>query len=263
MGMKIRNDYTNGISFRAGLTREVLTAIRETDIKAAEKAFAQDLGVDANFQNSKFYTFAFQKVAGMFADMCKRFDLPFSSTPPQIRVYNSENRVFDFIPENFCIYSENQVLKNESLFQPGAIFVKNRDDVQKINHEYDWMFERGERCSPHFLSDVIHEWVHSLHVRNVCNNEYYQKLLARKKDKAFRDYDSFKLDRDVKRQVAKSLGRYATFFDSKTELIAEGVTKLVTDVLNPESFLVERNPLDNINSIPAVVRKLIQKEFTI
>ena len=76
--MKIRNDYTNGISFKAGLTREVLTAVRETDIKAAEKILVQDFGVDANFQNSKFYAFAFQKVAEMFADMCT---CPLPQTP--------------------------------------------------------------------------------------------------------------------------------------------------------------------------------------
>jgi len=263
--MKVNSDYHTGVSFKSGLTKPIMDSVAAINVAEAQSAFAQKYGVKAHFAESQFYSFAFSKVAEMFEDMSKRYGLPFEIKPPKIWVYNKEQLINKQMPDNFCLHADLPVFNPKEAFEARSIFMRKRDDIQKINKEHDWAFEQHQRSSSHFLGDTIHEWCHNLHMNSVFKTENFKKLMLHKNRlQSWSVYDEIRnFDKGQKKQIRRALGSFAADSNSRSEVAAEGLTRLITESLDPDTLLVTNNPMDNFKKLPAEVRKIINEDMNL
>ena len=61
--------------------------------------------------------------------------------------------------------------------------------------------------------------------------------------------------------IQQELGEYAATSNSKMEVFAEGLTKLITNSLDTKTLKVKKNPLDGLSVFPKKLRKLIEGQL--
>ena len=260
----------NSVNFKSHLTPQIMRAIRKTDVAAVEDTFKGNYCIDLNCQSNKFFAFCFARTLNIFEELSERFNLPFQALPPQIRVYaNKETVDKKFFTRNMCLLDLSPVFKKEPLYELRSILAENKS-ATKVNNEVNVTYRAHMQSSSHFLSDVIHEWMHNIHFDLIYKKYGYsgRSLLGKKLypsqkptgKKVMKRYDQYRPDELKRRPIYETLGAYSTRSHSKLEIFAESFTKVITEALD-KNLNVTRNPLDGIVTFPQILKKFIESQL--
>lgn len=243
--MEVKQHLKSKQTFGNGLTPKIRSAIEQVNIADIEKSFYKDYRVDAAINGSKFYAFGFAVTLNIFEELTEKFHLPFGALPPSLNVYEKKQLIFPNFPDNFCIPKGGLILKNQQPFARRSIFMKKRDDITKIDQEISKAYQAQKRSSGHFLSNIIHEWWHNVH-------------LCSQKGKF---NDNINPDRVFRKDIQTVLGSYAANSCSKMEIFAETMTKLLIQVLDSETLCITNNPLNKLANLPKSLAKFVEQEL--
>lgn len=257
----------NTINFKSGLTQNVRRLIKNSDSKAIESAFG-NYGVDAKFDNNKILASFFAITLNIFEELSEKYKLPFSALPPRIRAFSRKDLIKKTFSDCFCLPDSGEVLKKELPFELRSIFIKKESNLTVADKKVETAFLQGERSSSHFLSNTIHEWSHNIHLDLIYKKFGYDGICPFGKElypkffplglKLVEHYGNWKPNRKIQSEIQRDLGEYAAKANSKMEIFAEGITKLIADSLDETTLAVKQNPLDKLKNFSKSVRKIIE-----
>lgn len=269
LNMKIQNQ-NNSFNFKSGLTGKIIKDIVTTNIEKAQADFAK-IGTEADFRGKKAVCANFVYATNILYDISEKYKLPFDFVPYAIKVYENKELIN---PHEYFAFATNEtgnVLKNEPAYIGGSIFVNKKLSGLFLN---DYIITKhyllGKRSSPHFLSNTLHEWFHTIQMNLIYKKYGYEGIcpvLSKEYrrpglNKGVKKLDSLDTSRDLTtlpKDFKKYIGSYAIRTNSYLELLAELMTKITTLSLDKDLNVV-KNPLDNLpKDLPKEVKCELEK----
>lgn len=258
----------NSVNFKSHLTPSIKKMIKTSDVRFIEKSFKENYGVETDFLNNKTMASFFAFTLNIFEELNEKYNLPFSALPTNIRVYNEENLISRKMGGNFCISDSGLVLKRHKPFPLRSIFMMNLNNAKEIDKEIEKQFLRRQRSSSHFLSEVIHEWSHNIHLDLIYKKFGYngkcpfaKSLYPVSKEKIYNDIFINNNEQNIQNEIYNTLGAYAQQSNSKKEIFAECLAQIITNSIDCNSLKILKNPLDNLTRMPKTIRTFLEKEL--
>ena len=273
--MKIQYNAFYRPSFNSGLTEDIKRSVSAVNTAELESQWQKYYKVGTDFANNKSLAACFTFVMSLCQEAYLKYSLPFAYLPPKIRIFKPE-RLEEHMNKaclGFCITDTDKILKDEPPIELCSIFYRNLlDDITYLNilAEKDYQFQRAS--SNNFLSSMMHEWFHNIHLNLIfykrgyesnCayGQEVYKNIKIPKKEglKRINFLIHDEITNSEKKQIEKSLGQYA--YKTRMELFSESMVKLMTDVIAPDTMSLKQNPLDNLKKMPKFIQKFIKQEI--
>ncbi len=270
-----KNINTNkNMSFKAGMNDAVKRMFAYLSAPNIEDSFKTVYGVDAKFNNNRAAACCAGTVADIFSKLSEFLGVPFSTVPPKIRMFTPGQTLIENVDDaiGFCIPNSCYVLKNEPVFELRSLFFNDKyktfTDIDRCAEEH---YRGGWSSSNHFLHTHIHEWVHNIHTDLLYRLFGYDgtcpMALQRYNSLNGRHYDPNPfisgLSHQIKMQnmsytpeaskiIKKQISTYAAgetnpqtgkfVGGNPMEVVAEFITKKVTEVLHPDTLMPTHNP---------------------
>ena len=262
MRMKIK---TNNPSFKANLTKEIISLQKKIDLKLLEKTFIDNFGIDTKFNNND-NAICFSYTLNIFEDISNNYNLFNCSYPPRIRIFDRNNLINKNSTDSFCISNSKQILRNENVFELRSIFIK-KNNLLDINQKTEKNYKNKISSSPHFLANYIHEWLHNIHLDNIYkkygydgNCPFAQSLYSKTKIGGLHLLNNWttniNMNNNIKNLAYNELGSYST--TSIMEFFAETLTKIIKQSLNKNCEL-KNNPLDKLIQFNPDLKKFFER----
>lgn len=246
----------SNLTFKSGLTREILMQEKNIDIKSVQNNLLNH-NIESSL-NSKTVAFAIQQVLKIFDILKRKTNAKlFNINIPSIQTYIKENLVFDFQGYGFCIPQFQLVLKNRKPFETGAIFFEEENSLECLNNKVDEKYVEHKRSSSHYLSPFIHEFLHNVYLNYIYANNGHNtfNVLSKLENLTFNNSEN--------KIIANEIGTYATQpHNQYHEVFAETFTKLICDSLSSNS-LPKENPLDKLKNLPQEFLVILPKLFNL
>lgn len=273
--LTIQAKQQNNVSFKAGLTPNIIKKCNLTYVPGIESAFKKNYGVNARFENNHAIAYCCAAVADIFEILTKKFNLPFGAVPPNIRIFRNDNLIDQRNAGTlgFCLFESSSVLKGEPVFETRSLFLNSNFQTLNIinsNAENNYNNNRWSSTN-HFLHTFIHEWVHNVHTDvlyrmfgydgtcpmarqryNSLNGYYYDPnpyvsgigLLTKMRNTNYIPEAKKVIQKEISEYAA---GRRNTITNEEIggnpfEVVAETITKKIVKTLNPNTLMPERNP---------------------
>lgn len=260
-------------NFKSGLNKNIIQNCSETSISDV-KMFLKQRNIESDFQSCQTIAFLTQKAVGLIETLKKKTGAKlFNFLIPSISVYTLNKLVFDFHGTNFCIPETQNVFANEKSFLTGSIFFEKNDNLEKLNAKLDESYEKNERSSSHYLSPIIHEFMHNVYLNYIYAKYGYEGECKYTKEKfSFKDKQNIGLTILHKLQlqtfnekenniIKNTIGKYATEKPNQYhEVFAETFTKLICDSLSNNGN-PEKNPLDLLKNLNPNFIEILSKVF--
>lgn len=271
--MKVENSTCkiNNLSFAAGLTNKIRTDISRINVLKTEQDFA-DLNVICNFKNNKSIAAMSVYASNLLLEAAEKFRLPFQILPPNIRAFDL-SELIEPVEENctgFCLTESDNIIKKLPAFETASVFYRNNpdnidfyDNIAENSHKF------GFSASGHFLSKILHELFHSIHINLIYNEFGYEGNCPLTKEifnKGIKHPCGLKkvhemntaFNKENTELIKKSVGNYAA--QSKMELFSEVLTKITTDCIDDEMSLTS-NPIEKLGNYPEPINMFIKNEL--
>ncbi len=269
---KIGQEYN--IRFKAGLTSGIRENIPKIDVSAVEKQF-KNINTECNLKNNKALSSMLVASANILEEASEKFHLPFKFLPPNVRVFDL-HELTEPVEETctgFCIGETNKIIKNEPPFLSTSVFLRNNpDNIDFYDTIAEDSYKSGYSASNHFLSKVLHELFHSIHLNLIYQKFGYEgdceiTREAYKNSKALfpsglKYANSMNKIPPIEDMpiIFRFLGRYAA--KSKMELFAETLTKLTAECVDEKTLELKTNPLNKLKNYPTCISKYVKGELS-
>ena len=262
------------INFKSGLTRELLHLGKRTKIGHAERSMVK-YGTEADFGKNRSIAFMNGLCCDIFENIQKKEGVKLNY-PPFITAYDRKNISDLNSALNFCIPDTKEVLVNEYPYPARSIFFNDKIDLSELNQACDRLYQDKKTSSSHFLSPIIHEWVHSFHLDYIYskygyggNCEYLKSVYDNRQMpqktgyNLLLEHETKTLSDDENSLVFDILGEYATKpLNQYLEVLAEAMSKFICDSLS-EDCKLKKNPFDLINNTPKEFREILKKSINL
>ena len=258
--LSITNINNFNVNFTSGLSQKILARGLILSTDNLEKMALKEKNIDAKFNNNK-------PLALCFANVWQIFDLLKNKTNsnlflmkfPRYRVFNRDNLVLKNNAETFCIPESCLVLNNEPPFETSSIFQQKIGSLKSLDEHLDADFRQGKRSSGHFLSEIIHEIMHSIYINHIYNKYGYDGICPYTKSlyptqtgsglKVMEELQHKTFSSRENEVLKNVLGDYSTQPRNQYhEVFAETFTKLICDSL--AGIRPVANPLESLKNYP-------------
>ena len=262
------------INFKSGLTRELLSAGKRTKIGPVERNMVK-YGTEADFGKNRSIAFMNNLCCDIFENIQKKEGIKLNY-PPFIIAYNRKNISDLNFADNFCIPDTEEVLTNDYPYPARSIFFNDKIKLEELNQACDSFYNDKKISSSHFLSPVIHEWIHSFHLDYIYNKygyggdcEYLKSVYDNRQMPQKTGYNLL-LEHETKTLSDKEnslvfdiLGEYATKpLNQYLEILAETMSKFICDSLS-EDCKLKKNPFDLIKKTPKEFQEILIKSINL
>lgn len=247
--MKITNLSCNyEIAFSAGLTGRLLRSSKNIPASIVESILKEKYQINANFEKNDALAYSNLLCADVFKNIYDNNPTTHKYFPNSITTYQLENLLKKKTAYNFCITQDGSVLKGKNSFKKGDLFFLDSYDSLIVQNDIcEKLFSQKMASSKHFLSSIVHEWIHSIHLNNI-------KILDNSK-KTEQVFSTTPLKKNST-LISTNLSNYATI--SPFEFVAEYYTKVICNSLDSFCKLKDELFINNINSTPCIIKNLLK-----
>lgn len=239
------------LAFGAGLTPKMMREIKQTDPLEISRRFARK-NIPATFNGDQTLAWLCGKCADII-EYLKRFGHEWH-LPTEIGIEDFVNlNVDDIAMTGFCNPAPTFLRKNSTLVTPAkAIFFNTFETVRKqIPKDRQWLYDwrninaiadenyaNKYFSTGHFLTDILHEFIHPAHESRMqsrlSGKEVIERIKLAKSEQKAEEYRIKYGDR------ISQICNYA--LENPLEAIACDMTRVIVDSLNPETLMPTKNP---------------------
>lgn len=244
--MQINNKQkiTTDISYAGGLTKPMITDIRNTDVSKIQNYLAKN-NINSDFQNNKFLAWSVVKVFEFIKELQNTFKLKLGypsniivKAPKTLSVPDLE---FTY---GFCNFVPCKIHKASDEITPAKSIIFNKDfPWAQINEISDFDFHVAKNTTTDFfLEFVFHEFSHVFHENHLLDKFSINKVL--KKLTSLTDPKNIKNYRQLYgKLVENSLCQYAK--KEPLDLIACDMSNRLIGNLDRDNIRAINNPFKN------------------
>lgn len=244
MKINSQKNFNSNISYAGGLTKSMITDIRNTDVPQIQNYLAKN-NINSDFQNNKFIAWSVIKVFEFIKELQNTFKLKLGY-PNNIMVKGTKTLS---IPDlefayGFCNLVPCRIHKTSDEITPAKSIIFNKDfPWDKINEISDFDFYVAKNTTTDFfLEFVFHEFSHIFHENHLLNtssvNNVLKKLLSMTDPKIIQNYQQ-----EYGQLVETQICKYAR--KEPMDLIACDMSGRLINHLDRDSIKPISNPIKN------------------
>ena len=267
--MDIRiNSATN---FKSGMNDQILRMQKNIDPEKVQRFFyeleTKDFGSfrHTDFKGNKAMAAANMLCVDIFNNLRKIFDyrkgysMQTLTSPRDLYVYNREDS--DLYKDHyfFSIAGDGRVEKDKPFFYIGTVFMPNEiDKLDLLDAITEQSYQEQQTSTPHFLNAIVHEWLHAIFDKTLCNFCDNRSLDF---SKVYNKYSFKELTDKEKEIVSDVISKYPASckFNQYTEIFVESWTKFICDSLSDDCRTFKNNPLDLMKATPKEFQEILKK----
>lgn len=244
MQINSKKRLNSNISYAGGLTKPMITDIRNTDVSKIQNYLAKN-NINSDFQNNKLLAWSVVKVFEFIKELQNTFKLklgyPSNIMVKDTKTLNIPNLEFTY---GFCNLVPCRIHKASEEITPAKTIIFNKDfPWDKINEISDFDFYVAKNTTTDFfLEFVFHEFSHIFHENHLLNtssvNNVLKKLLSMTDPKIIQNYQQ-----EYGQLVEKQICKYAR--KEPMDLIACDMSGRLINNLDRDSIRLISNPLEN------------------
>ena len=242
--MKIQSTTSNYYSFKAGMSKKVLSEISHVDCAKVQRNIWAENSIEADFANNKIIAWSVAKVVELLTELQKKYNQPFFA-PIQIKTASLEkygmekdkNGLYgftNFLPQKFD--------KNSDEITPAMSIIFNKDFAwEKLDEISDIDFAKNQTATDHFLESFLHEFFHVFHEGHLLSKYTTEKAISKLKDLSDCNR-SQNFQNKYGDLISEVICNYAK--ESPFDLVACDMSKRFISSLDNQNLLKE-NPFEN------------------
>ncbi|MBR1776664.1 hypothetical protein IJ750_06310 [bacterium] len=273
--MQIQTTQHNN-NFKSGLNKSILADELTVNTKKLQRRIEQKYRVDAYLGNNSGIAVCLKNALTIFNELSKKADAQFFKIDfPSFSVFDDNSLLIGTLKHGFCIPESQLVIKGKKIYKTGSIFQHKIRNLEEWNSCIEDDYAKGIRSSNHFLSETIHEILHSIYLRFIYTKYGYNGFChyTREKYKTGEIIDgstilqqletkSFsKSENDI---IQHNIGKYATGNHNQYhEVFAETFTKLICNCLDINTNEIIKNPFCEIKRYPKEFLQILKKVLTV
>ena len=246
--MKIHSHHQKAANFKGFIPESTLKALRKQNTQESVSALNSCLGFNAVLKGAysvnpdkvarelqdKFHInadFGNNPVFAAFSALTVNiFQKLGFAKPPSILLKDFRGTIYESYLGICATYPCDNSLyrKFHEDFPLRSVIMNRQQNWESIQERMLVLKKQKLLSTSHFLAPFIHEFVHSAHLDNLIKKYGNGSKLMGKFQKEFKNADTISL-------IKKETGNYAS--TSPCEMVAEEMTQLIVDSLNPKTIL--------------------------
>lgn len=263
----------NTINFKSGLNKTIVKNCVNTKASDVETLFKKS-NIESDFRQSNTVAYLVKNSVNILEILKKKTGAKlFNYSVPGIFAYTLGDLTFDFSGKNFCIPETRKVLKDRDSFKTGSLFFESCESIEHLDSYTEKGFKNNIRSSSHYLSTIIHEFMHNVYLNYIYMKYGYEGSCAYTKQKYYskeKQNNTYDILRDLQTRsftdrenqiIENTIGKYATGkLNQYHEVFAETFTKLICDSLSKKG-VPEKNPIDLLKHLNPEFLIILNKVF--
>ncbi len=244
MKINSQKNFNSNISYAGGLTKSMITDIRNTDVTQIQNYLAKK-NIKSDFQNNKFIAWSVIKVFEFIKELQNTFKLKLGY-PNNIMVKDTKTLSIPDLESTygFCNLVPCRIHKTSDEITPAKSIIFNKDfPWDKINEISDFDFHIAKNTTTDFfLEFVFHEFSHIFHENHLLDKYSINKVL--KKLILMTDPENIKKYQQLYGQLVENkICKYAK--KEPLDLIACDMSGRLINNLDRNNIKLRSNPLKN------------------
>lgn len=247
--MQITANRAKTPSFKAGLTTKIINEVKSSNVAEIEIALLKK-GIKTDFANDKISAFCVNKLVEIFQMINKKFktnfELPkavFVEDFQRLDIQNKKLFAFTNLLPAKLKNGSNEVFSEQSIFLNNQNFKFNdiETNLKNLNLLADKNFEAGFYSGNLFFHNYLHEFSHCAHEGSLLNklkNDSFAQKLTQLLDK--KTLHTIRIQYD---DFSSKSSSYSS--ENAMELIAEELSRLIQESLNPSNLMPHNDRFKN------------------
>ncbi len=266
----------SNINFTSGMNKNTVFACQKFNPLNIEKILTNN-HIKTDCAGNKPIAFCLNQIFKIFDFLQTRTNKSlYVFNFPEFKVYKQDELIDGINVKNFCIPETQTILKNTPPFKTGSILQEQIASLEELDYVIEDDFKNGKRSSGHFLSETIHEILHSTYINHIYKKygylgscPYTRSLYPAKntiKDglAIMKELQNKIFSQEENTIIRNVLGHYATLpLNQYHEVFAETFTKLICDCISDKDILPTKNPLDELLKYPPKFLAILTKVINI